>query len=410
MNCVLKDLIALSKDGEWGKGEPFDDSVEMFAIRGTDFEDVRFGSTENMPRRHIAKRHADRKTLQPFDVIIEAAGGTKNQITGRTVLLRPQLFSRSNFPLTCASFSRFIRFHTKLCEPEFMFWYLQHLYCSGAMHKYHTQHTGVARFQWTTFSENEPLEIPSLPVQQRIASILSAYDELIENCQRRIQILEQMARGLYREWFVQFRFPGHQKVPMVDSPLGKIPKGWEVKKLKEACRLTMGQSPKSEFYNENGDGIAFHQGVTNFGDRFPTDRLFCTVEGRVAEAGDILFSVRAPVGRMNIADKKIIIGRGLSAICHNDGHQSFLWEQLRNRFTKDDMMGNGAIFAAVTKDDMQGIEILCPPNELVKIATQLLEPFHSELGLLTKKIANLRKTRDLLLPRLLSGGIKITTG
>lgn len=91
-----------------------------------------------------------------------------------------------------------------------------------------------------------------------------------------------------------------------------------MKKLKDACHLTMGQSPKSEFYNETGEGQPFHQGVTDFGDRFPTDRLFCTVDGRVAEAGDILFSVRAPVGRMNIADKKITIGRGVSAIRHKE--------------------------------------------------------------------------------------------
>ena len=251
------------------------------------------------------------------------------------------------------------------------------------------------------------VSVPPLPVQRRIAGILSAYDELMENSQRRIRLLEAMARALYREWFVHFRFPGHEKHPRVASPLGDILQGCEVKKLKDVCRLTMGQSPKSKFYNETGEGQPFHQGVTDFGDRFPTDRLFCTVEGRIAEAGDILFSVRAPVGRMNIADKRIIIGRGLSAIRHNHGHQAFLWEQLRNRFTEDDMMGNGAIFAAVTKDDMQGIELVCPPSPLVVAATKHFEPIHSELGALTKQIQNLRRTRDLLLPRLLSGQISI---
>src|SRR5712692_10628515 len=172
MTCVLKDLIEISKDGEWGKGEPSEDSVEMLCIRGTDFADVRFGNANSTPHRHIAKRISERKMLQPWDLLIEAAGGTKNQITGRTVLLRPQLFSGSGFPVTCASFSRFIRFKTDLCDPEFMFWYLQHLYYAGFMHAYHTQHTGVARFQWTTFSEREPLELPSLAVQRRIAEIL----------------------------------------------------------------------------------------------------------------------------------------------------------------------------------------------------------------------------------------------
>jgi type I restriction enzyme S subunit len=251
------------------------------------------------------------------------------------------------------------------------------------------------------------VELPPLLVQQRIAGILAAYDELIENSQRRIRLLEAMARAFYREWFVHFRFPGHEKHPRVASPLGDIPQGWEVKKLKDVCRLTMGQSPKSEFYNETGEGQPFHQGVTDFGDRFPTDRLFCTVEGRIAKAGDILFSVRAPVGRMNIADKKIIIGRGLSAIRHNDDHQAFLWEQLRNRFTEDDMMGNGAIFAAVTKNDMQGIELICPPSPLVVAATKHFEPIHTEVAALTKQIVNLRQTRDLLLPRLLSGQVNL---
>jgi type I restriction enzyme S subunit len=253
------------------------------------------------------------------------------------------------------------------------------------------------------------IELPPLAIQQRIAGILSAYDELIENSQRRIKILEAMARALYREWFVHFRFPGHENHPRVASPLGEIPEAWEVKKLKDVCRLTMGQSPKSEFYNEVGDGIAFHQGVTDFGDRFPSDRLFCTADGRIAEAGDILFSVRAPVGRMNIANKKIILGRGLSAIRHNHGNQAFLWEQLRNRFIKDDMMGNGAIFASVTKDDMQGIELVCPPTSVVEAATTQFEPLHSEIATLSQQVQNLRRTRDLLLPRLLSGQIDVET-
>jgi type I restriction enzyme S subunit len=266
--------------------------------------------------------------------------------------------------------------------------------------------TGSAQAQITIeHLKNYELAFPPIPVQQRIAGILSAYDELIENSQRRIKILESMARALYREWFVHFRFPGFEHHPRVASPLGDIPQGWEVKKLKDVCRLTMGQSPKSEFYNEAGDGIAFHQGVTDFGDRFPSDRLFCTADGRIAEAGDILFSVRAPVGRMNIANKTIILGRGLSAIRHNQGHQAFLWEQLRNRFTKDDMMGNGAIFASVTKDDMQGIELVCPPTSVVEAATTHFEPLHSEIATLSRQIQNLRRTRDLLLPRLLSGQI-----
>ncbi len=106
---------------------------------------------------------------------------------------------------------------------------------------------------------------PPLPTQHKIAAILSAYDDLIENNARRIAILEEMAQSLYKEWFVHFRFPGREKISMVESEMGRIPEGWEVRKLGDICLITMGQSPPSQFYNETGNGLSFHQGVSNFG-------------------------------------------------------------------------------------------------------------------------------------------------
>jgi type I restriction enzyme S subunit len=302
-----------------------------------------------------------------------------------------------------------LRFNSPKVEPHFAsYYFLTEDHQSWMMNQ--CSHGATMASLNQEILERIELPLPPLPEQKRIAGILSAYDELIENSQRRIKVLETMARNLYREWFVHFRYPGHENIPPHPIPPRRHPKkGWEVKKLKDVCHLTMGQSPKSEFYNERGEGQSFHQGVTDFGDRFPTDRLFCTVEGRIAEAGDILFSVRAPVGRMNIADKKLIIGRGLSAIRHSEGHQAFLWEQLRNRFTEVDMMGNGAIFAAVTKDEVQGIEILCPPKSRIISSENHFIPLHEEIGVLSRQIKNLRKTRDLLLPRLLSGQIPLHT-
>src|SRR3546814_8999475 len=90
--------------------------------------------------------------------------------------------------------------------------------------------------------------------------------------------------------------------------------GWEAVPLVDVALITMGQSPKSEFYNTDGVGTPFHQGVTDFGSHFPTHRKFCTVDGRSAVEGDILVSVRAPVGRLNLADTTLVIGRGIAAI------------------------------------------------------------------------------------------------
>src|SRR3989442_4559299 len=154
------------------------------------------------------------------------------------------------------------------------------------------------------------ISIPPPSVQVSIADVLSAYDDLMENNRRRMQLLEEAARLLYREWFVRLRFPGHEHTRLAHG----ISEGWEKKSLGELAEVTMGQRPESKFYNELGEGLPFHQGVADFGDRFVTSRIYTTALNRVAEVGDILCSVRAPVGRLNITLNKIVIGRGLAAL------------------------------------------------------------------------------------------------
>lgn len=251
---------------------------------------------------------------------------------------------------------------------------------------------------------------PPLPTQHKIAAILSAYDDLIENNTRRIKILEEIAQTLYRHWFVDFKYPGHEDVPLEDSgtDLGQVPEGWEVNTLEEDCILIMGQSPKSEYYNVNGIGLPFHQGVTDFGNRFPVDRVYCTIENRIAEKDDILFSVRAPVGRMNIADKKIIIGRGLSAIRHRNNNQWFIFHQLRSIFFREDMIGGGTIFKSVTKKDMEDILLLQPEGELIGLFEKVSGDISEQIHTLEQMNANLRTTRVLLLPRLVSGDLDVS--
>jgi type I restriction enzyme S subunit len=415
--CVLKDLIEISKDGEWGKAEPSEDSVEMLCIRGTDFNDVRFGSTNTTPRRHIVKRIAERKMLQPWDLLIEAAGGTKNQITGRTVLLRPKLFSESELPVTCASFSRFIRLKTDLCDPEFMFWYLQYLYSAGFMHAYHTQHTGVSRFQWTTFSEREPLELPPLAVQRRIAGILSAYDELIDNSQRRIRILEEMARALYREWFVHFRFPGHEKIKQVNSSLGPIPSGWEVKTFGELYDTSSGGTPsrKRIDYFENGtidwvksqellDGfiLSTDERITKLGLKESSAKLFPANTVLIALYG-------ATIGKLAILSRDATTNQACCAVLPKSepfGREFAFLTLLENR---ERIIGLrlGAAQQNISQVLVRALECMKPPHDLVRRFSGKMSSVFDAILNLQRQTSNLRRTRDLLLPRLLSGQVNL---
>ena len=239
--------------------------------------------------------------------------------------------------------------------------------------------------------------------QRRIASILSAYDDLIENNRSRIQLLEQAARMLYREWFVHLRFPGDGHVKIKNG----VPEGWKRKPLGEIAEITMGQSPKSIYYNEDSNGLPFHQGVTNFGIRFPFHQTFCTVQNRIAEPGDILFSVRAPVGRINITADKIVIGRGLAAIRSNRDQQNFLFYALKNHFFKEDMIGGGAIFAAITMKELYRIELLQIPNWVAEKFMDHVVPIDLQIEKLYQSNEQLTKARDLLLPRLIDGEIAV---
>ena len=208
--------------------------------------------------------------------------------------------------------------------------------------------------------KNLQIPFPSKAIQDRIADTLLAYDNLIENNQKQIKLLEEAARRLYKEWFVDLRFPGYETTPVVDG----VPEGWEVQTLSQIADVVMGQSPKSEYYNQDGEGLPFHQGVGNYGDRFVVNGTYSTSFTRIAEAGSILFSVRAPVGRLNLTKDRIVIGRGLAAINHRQGLQSYLFYLLKNRFFKDDIIGNGSIFASISKDDLLNQKLLVPDNTL----------------------------------------------
>ena len=251
-----------------------------------------------------------------------------------------------------------------------------------------------------------PVELPPLPTQRRIASILSAYDDLIDNSQRRIRILESMARALYREWFVHFRFPGHENHPRVASPLGEIPEGWEVRNVKDIAAVTYGFPFASKKFNTDGIGS-------------PVIRIRDIPDGM-----STTFTDEGAEPKYNIRNGHILVGMdGDFHMCiWSSGHA--LQNQRVARFESSGEIGNLHLFLALEKPirefnkaivgttvahlgDMhiKMIQLVWPPASLRATARDVLEPMSEQVIDLKKKIRNLRRTRDLLLPRLLSGQI-----
>ena len=247
-----------------------------------------------------------------------------------------------------------------------------------------------------------PIPVCNNSVMTKIVAILSAYDDLIENNRKQIKLLEEAAQRLYKEWFVDLRFPGHEHTKITDG----VPEGWEKQPLSSVADIRMGQSPKSEFYNQIGEGLPFHQGVSSYGNRFVRDETYSTSFTGIAEAGSILFSVRAPVGRLNITKNKIVIGRGIAALNNKNGFQSFLFYMLKERFFKDNLVGNGSIFASISKDQLLNQQFIIPCEDIMAQYDKAARNIDNRIAALDQQTELLTKVRDRLLPKLMSGEVE----
>lgn len=266
------------------------------------------------------------------------------------------------------------------------------------------------------------VEVPTLPVQQRIASILSAYDDLIENSQRRIKILESMARALYREWFVHFRFPGHEGHLRIDSPLGEIPKGWVVKRLDEFCR-SIQDGDWIETKDQGGEDFRLLQisnvGVGEFVEtgnfRYITKETFFRLRCTEIEPGDLLVArMPTPIGRGWLVNKmpwRMITAVDVAIVKPEPSvvHPLFLvqaWNEPLN-LNRIAAQASGTTRLRITRRELAAMEFVVPPIPVQQSFASIIEPQAAMIELLRQKIENLRRTRDLLLPRLLSGQIDV---
>jgi type I restriction enzyme S subunit len=294
--------------------------------------------------------------------------------------------------------------------------------------------------------QNLKIRIPKIEVQAAIVKILEFLNSKIELNNQMNQTLESMAQALFKSWFVDFdpvidnALSSGKKIPKelekkaeirkslknerkelpedikrlfpdefeFSDELGWIPKGWELSSIGKEFNLTMGQSPPGNTYNENKEGIPFFQGRRDFGFRFPTNRVYCTSPKRFASKNDTLVSVRAPVGDVNMAHCDCCIGRGVSALRHKSESSSYTYysmlklREFLNRFESE-----GTVFGSINKTNFENLPALKFNSELVKNFEKLASPFDKKIELLAKSNIQLTNLRDTLLPKLISGELKI---
>ncbi len=297
------------------------------------------------------------------------------------------------------------------------------------------------------------IELPSIDIQTEIVKHIDSIDNKIRLNNQINQTLESIAQAIFKSWFIDFE-PVRAKIAakqegkdperaamcaisgktqaeleqmamedfaelqataalfpdeLVESELGEVPRGWEVSTIGKRFNVVMGQSPKGDTYNGNKHGKLFFQGRAEFGWRYPTPRLYTTDPKRVAKENDILMSVRAPVGDMNVAMEECCIGRGLSALSHRSGSFSYSYYCLKALQSKFNVFnGEGTVFGSINQNDLKNISFIEPINELIDLFAKTINKYDQRIKLNSFNTKSLIDVRDTLLPKLLSGELDVS--
>ena len=366
---------------------------------------VEFNPKETLKKGVIAKKISMDK-LQPFcrDIceyeLTKFTGGTKFR-NGDTIMARitPCLENGKTAKINILDngeigfgSTEYIVFRAKegISDPDFIYYLVTSSLIREPAIKSMVGSSGRQRVQ-SDVVEKIKINLPPLPVQKKIAGILKSLDDKIELNRQISKNLEEQAQAIFKDWFI-------------DHPQSE----WQIGKLSEIAEITMGQSPDGSSYNENKMGVVFYQGRAEFGFRFPTQRLFTTQPKRMAKRNDILLSVRAPVGDINVANENCCIGRGLAAIHSKDNHQSFL---LYTMYSLKEELGiynaQGTVFGCINRDALNDLEIVIPPKDVIDKFEKIVSSLDAKIAEKNTESTHLTQIRDTILPKLMNGEIEV---
>jgi type I restriction enzyme S subunit len=285
-----------------------------------------------------------------------------------------------------------LRPNTRVVYPEYLFYFFRS--SIGFNHLVNASEGSVQpNISSRKIVESIPIRLPDLQTQKIVIDILKSLDDKIDLLHRQNKTLEQLAETMFTQIFVQ-------------DEENLWPKGT----LPDEFDFVMGQSPLGSQLNENGNGMIFFQGRTDFDFRFPIERMYTTSPTRIAKPFDTLISVRAPVGDMNMALHECCIGRGVAAFRYKVDNQfySYTYYKLRSLMIQiKQFEDNGTVFGSIGKEDFNKLEVPLPPKKLIEEFQQFAKPIDDKIFSNSAQISTLENLRNLLLPKLMSGETEI---
>jgi type I restriction enzyme S subunit len=265
-----------------------------------------------------------------------------------------------------------------------------------------------------TALRNMEIDVPSLEEQRRIVNILSAYDDLIENNQKQIKLLEEAAQRLYKEWFVDLRFPGYEDVETVDG----VPEGWKKVSIEDVCDTIGGGTPSTKNDDYYRDGHI--KWVTPTDITRKNSLILLDTEKRITEEGlrnssakmlppyTILMTSRASVGFFGLCEYEVCTNQGfISCVPYKENLRFFLLYNLMERVDEIRSKAGGSTFLEISKKNFRELGVILPPNDILDLFSKIVTPIVSQIEIHTKSIKGLQEARDRLLPKLMSGEMEV---
>lgn len=408
---VLKELIDI-KHGYAFKSVNFsDEETKKILLTPGNFK-IGGGFSENKFKYYKEGAEIpDEFILNTGDLIVTMTDLSKNGDTLGYPAIVPSI--RNKILLHNQRLGKIIVKEVKLINTKFLYY----LFCTEQYRQ-----EVLATSTGTTVKHTAPKRIlsfefllPPFKEQKSIANILSLLDNKILLNNQMNFTLEQIAQTLFKHWFIDFEFPDENGNlykssggRMVDSELGEIPEGWKPSSVGAEFDITMGQSPPGDTYNENKEGELFFQGRRDFGWRYPENRIYCTQPNRMAKKGDTLLSVRAPVGDINKATSDCCIGRGLAALRHKSGCEAYTYYSLMELSRNfRNFNSEGTVFGSINQKDLKALKILKPSSSIVELFTNVAGVIDQQILSFDIQNRTLSQLRDSLLPKLMSGKIRV---
>ena len=345
-------------------------------------------------------------SIKAGDVFITRTSETMDELGMSSVALK-------DYPnATYNGFTKRLRPITDRVNPRYIGYYLRTPKFRGQFMAFSTMTTRASLANNDLL--NMAVELPPMEIQLRIATILSRYDSLIENYQNQIKLLEEAAQRLYKEWFVDLHFPGHETTKIVDG----VPEGWEKKKIADVCDTIGGGTPSTKVssYYEGGK-ISW---VT------PTDitknNSLCllSTEKKITHEGlnhssakmlpkeAILMTSRASVGFFGICDFEVCTNQGfISCVPFEKDFQMYLLYNLINRVEEIRIKAGGSTYLEISKSVFRNFDIICPAQSVINIFQGKAHCLLERTKIIAKQIRLLTEARDRLLPKLMSGEIEV---